>query len=460
MAVVPALRASTSNSGISLEEAFNAKDITTAEMNTAIQSWFEWFYERQKTDEQDPSQRIPYIVVTKLTRTVFSEFEASSQNAFAQTILDAFVKVRKKGMQRVLIGGEALLKPLFFGGEWRFSVIDRQNYLVFGRNEEGELTDIGTSEETTTGSHRYTLLERRHVDEKGYLTIENRLYRSKDSLGLGSAVPLSSLPKYADLEATMTFQQPIGSIGLIPIRTPMENCVDGSDDSISVYEPAMGLIELIAINEAQLSGEFDRGESRVIASGDMMMAGDDGKPRFDDHIFTGLPGGPDEIGITIFSPAFREQSFLARKAEYLRNVESLIGFKRGILSEVEAAERTATEITSSAGDYSLTIKDFQNAFEGAIREAVRLCGILGKIYSVPGAADVKDDDVIISFGNGILYDEDKVWEQYRDMAARGLIKPEIAVAWYFNISWETEADLAEIREKYMPMIEDLENADA
>lgn len=56
-----------------------------------------------------------------------------------------------------------------------------------------------------------------------------------------------------------------------------------------------------------------------------------------------------ENTLAIFSPALREQSFLARKQSYLRAVESIIGLKRGLLSEVEEVERTAKEIISSAG---------------------------------------------------------------------------------------------------------------
>ena len=61
--------------------------------------------------------------------------------------------------------------------------------------------------------------------------------------------------------------------------------------------------------------------------------------------------------MTVYSPQLRVEQFLARKQDILRSCESLIGFKRGILSEVEAAERTATEITSSEGDYNLTIQE-------------------------------------------------------------------------------------------------------
>ena len=165
------------------------------------------------------------------------------------------------------------------------------------------------------------------------------------------------------------------------------------------------------------------------------------------------------MGLTIFSPELREQSFLARKQSYLRAAESIIGLKRGLLSEVEEVERTAKEITSSAGDYNLTIIDFQQMFEAAAREAVRLCGVLGGLYRVPGAHDVDPDNVSIDWGNGVLYDEDKTWADYLDMVARGLLKPEIALGWRFGMPVETEADLAKIREKYMPTLKQMADED-
>ena len=167
-------------------------------------------------------------------------------------------------------------------------------------------------------------------------------------------------------------------------------------------------------------------------------------------VFTAVDESPDDIGITIFSPALREQSYLARKTEYLRNVENVIGLKRGLLSEVEAAERTATEVTSSEGDYNLTIIDFQQMWESALREAVRLCGVLGRMYRIPGAHDVEDDSIVVDWGNGVLFDEEKTWADYKDMVAAGLLKPEIALGWKFNMPRDTEAQLAKIRKKYMP----------
>lgn len=292
------------------------------------------------------------------------------------------------------------------------------------------------------------------------MTIQNKLYASETMDALGKPVSLQSLERYRYLPEKYTYPVPLHSIGLARLITPIANCVDGSYDGVSVYAPAVGLIHNIDKNEAQINGEFERGKSRIIASDDLLWVDKNGGRHFDDDVFVGLDDDPENTGVTIFSPSLREQSFLARKKEYLRNAENIIGLKRGLLSEVEAAERTATEITSSAGDYNLTIIDFQNMWQNAVVESIRLCSILGTMYKVPGAHDVDPDTITIDWGNGILYDEDAMWADYKDMVSRGLLKPEIAVGWRFNMPTETPEDLQAIREKYMPISEQLMEGEA
>lgn len=434
--------------------AFGVADITSAEMRTAIDLWFELYYHDTQSEETDPCQRIPYTIVRKLTKTAFSEYKASSENGFVQDVLKRITNVSEIAMQMTLIGGEALLKPIPTQDKksFVFAVVPRNNVMVFARDPQGNITDIGTTEVSTMGNCYYTLLERRTVDAYGRLTICNKLFKSYAEKNLGQQVPLGSLPQYAQLQEEYTFAKPVGSIGMVRIKTPMVNCVDGSQDGVSVYAAAVGLIRNIDRNEAQLNGEFERGQSRVIVSADMLAPDKNGRKNLQDKLFVGLDEDQETTGITIFNPTLREGSFLALKQEYLRNVENVIGLKRGLLSEVEAAERTATEITSSAGEYNLTIIDFQNVWEKAIREVVQLCGTLGQLYHIAGAHEVEDDAVVFDWGNGILYDENKAWEDYKGMVSAGLLRPEIALGWRFNLPTETESDLKTIRDKYMPMV--------
>lgn len=438
-----------------LEEAFNAKDRTTEAMQTAIKEWFALYYERAATKDSDPCQRIAYTVVNKLTKTCFGEYDATTKDEYAQLILDALDKRKRKAMQMTLAGGEAYIKPIPRKDGWAFNIVRRDNYLVFGRNADGEPNDIGMTESTMQGRFFYTLLERRSVDEAGRLTIRNQLYQSLNDYHLGQPVPLDTLEQYAALAPEYTYPTPMGGLGLVHMKVPIENVVDGSSDGVAVYAAAVGLIHNIDRNEAQINGEFERGKSKVFASADLMRRDKDGKRRFDDDIFVALDDSPEEIGVTIFSPALREESFLNRKREYLRNVETVMGIKRGLISEVEAVERTAKEVTSSEGDYNLTIIDLQEVWANAVHDTIKLCGILGKIYKVPGAHEVAEDAVTIDWGNGVLFDEEKAWADYMAMVGAGLLKPEIAVGWRFGMPTETPADLQKIREKYMPELEQL-----
>lgn len=438
------------------EQAFGAKDITSAPMKGAIRTWFDLYFDAAPSPEEDGCQRLPVVVVNKLYKTVFSEYEAAVDcSPFLSRCLANLDRVRKKAMQMALVGGECLLKPIPDREGFRFAVIRRDRMVPLARDGAGRLTSVGTLETTAAGNWHYTLLERRTVDSTGGLTIENKLYRSDIPGTLGTQAPLSSLEQYAKLRDAFTLPR-VWNLGLAPLRTPMENTVDGSGDAVSVYAPAVKLIQNINRNERQLCREFENGASRIIASSDMLSTDKQGRRKLRDDLFVGLDDDPDTVGITIFSPALREQSYLARKQEYLRSLESLIGLKRGLLSEVEAAERTATEITSSVGDYSLTIQDFQQAWEEMLRELLPTCLTLGKLYGLCGEEPFDPDkDLSIDWGNGVLYDKDRIWAEIMGMVAAGMLRPEIALAWKYGDPWETPEDLQKIREKYMPGAEGL-----
>lgn len=108
---------------------------------------------------------------------------------------------------------------------------------------------------------------------------------------------------------------------------------------------------------------------RVVASADILRT-HNGKKSLTDDVFVGLDGNEQSIGITPFAPTLRNESYEARRQTYLKAIENLLGIKRGILSDAEAVSKTATEINSSAGDYScrrcgyLHWWEFLGAFHG------------------------------------------------------------------------------------------------
>ena len=162
------------------------------------------------------------------------------------------------------------------------------------------------------------------------------------------------------------------------------------------------------------------------------------------------------LGVTAFAPSLRHESYETRRQGYLKAVENLLGIKRGILSDAEAVSKTATEINSSAGDYSLSIIDFQTLWYDALQDALRLADQIGRAYNLCGSEAWDPEMLTVTWGNGVLYDADAEWTERKEMVQMGLLKPELALAWKYDLPAETEADLAFIRQKYMPELADLE----
>ena len=424
------------------EERFGAADKTTKEMKSAIEEWFKLYYLAEAQTDRDPCQRIAYTVVNKLVKAMFSEYTATASDSAYQHLVAQLDDCRKEAVQLALVGGECYLKPWAGADSFHFTLIPRNHILIFGRDANGEPTDVGTMERITQDKYFYTLLERRRLDAEGLLTIENKLFRSADGSSLGTQVSLTEVPAYAGLQEQYRYEVPLGGTGMVRLKTPMLNCVDGSSDGVSVYAAVAGLIRNIDENEAQMNGEFSRGESRVIVSSDMLREG-----QLQDHLFVGLDEDPEAVGMTVYSPNLRYDAYLARKQEYLRNVESMIGMRRGMLSDANMEERTATEITSSAGDFNLTVIELQNMWELALKKTLELCGTLAALYQLPYPESM---EISVDWGNSTLYDEDKTWEEYRQMVSMGLIAPEVALGWRFNLPASTQAERQTIRQRYMP----------
>ena len=354
------------DSGGLFAEAFGASDSSSPKMKRGILEWLQLYYGAEQR------LRIPYTIVRKLVSAVYCEYQAKGLKSLPE----------REALELALICGESFLKPV--PGGWK--PISRGSILVFSRDMWGEPTDVGLMEKTTLGRHKFTLLERRTLSPDGILTIVNRLFRSQGS-GLGREVSLRSHPAYRELPARFVYPQRMDSVGLVRLKLPMTNCIDGSNEGMSVYAPAASLIAALEENEQQLDGEFRNGRSRLVVSRDLLDAG-----QLKDTVFVALDESPEAVGITVFSPELRQKSYLERQQAYLRGVENIIGLRRGLLSQVEEVDRTATEITCSEGDYMATLYGLRQVWEQVAEKASHLQEQLtGEGF-----------DTTISWGDGVL----------------------------------------------------------
>lgn len=300
------IRALTNNAVENIEEALGMTDATSSAMKHAIAEWYAAWYGRVPTKTEDPCQRLPYAIVNKLCKATFGEYDSglqhtdSAKGKYLDCVRSAFDACKTSFMTQAMIGGEAWAKPVPMpDGRLTWQIVGRDSIIILGRDASGIPSDVALCEKSVSADHHfYTLVERR-TSFAGRLTIQYRLYCSDNKSTLGRRVPLASLPQYERLEDEYTFAVPIDGVGMVFLRMPITNCVDGSADGVSIYEPAMGLIHRINENELQFSREFELGRMRVVASADILRT-HNGKKSLTDDVFVGLDGNEQSIGITPF----------------------------------------------------------------------------------------------------------------------------------------------------------------
>lgn len=83
-------------------------------------------------------------------------------------------------------------------------------------------------------------------------------------------------------------------------------------------------------------------------------------------------------------------------------------------------------------------------------QALELCAALGKVYGMPGLSFDAGKDLTMDWGDGVLFDRTRTWNEYMSMVTSGLLRPELALAWYFDLPHADAAQLAKIRKDLMP----------
>ena len=87
----------------------------------------------------------------------------------------------------------------------------------------------------------------------------------------------------------------------------------------------------------------------------------------------------------------------------------------------------------------------------ALSETLRISDLWGQTLGFCSSQAVDIEHLLsVNWGNGILYDDAKSWQETLEMVQSGILKPELALAKKFDLPCETPEDLEKIRAKYMP----------
>jgi A118 family predicted phage portal protein len=400
----------------------------TSPMIKAIDLWDKMLKgEAPWCDDYIKSLHIEGGIASEFANVCTSEMESSVSVSKLDDEYQFVVRDLNENMQDGLALGSFIIKPLgadFAGAEY----VTPDKFIPVRYDAKGRLIDvIFVDARKKTESLWYIRFER-HVLIDNKLTVTNEAYQAQGkNKGLGSQIPLSTVPDWADLSEEDTFEgveRPIFGY----YRNPLKNRIDGSAVGVSMYHAAADIIEKADTQFGRIDWEFESGERALYVDPTAINPETKNINRLNKKLYreAAADQGAGKELFKEFSPELRDESLINGLNEYLRRVEFAVGLSYGDLSDVQIVAKTATEISASKERKFRTVRSIETNLKDCLDDLVYAlafwCGLTSSGY-----------EFICDFHDSILTDEDAENLSMREDVAAGIIKPEKYIAKKYGV---------------------------
>ena len=162
-------------------------------------------------------------------------------------------------------------------------------------------------------------------------------------------------------------------------------------------------------------------------------------------------GSEGEKNFEVFDPAFR--SYTERLQELYKRLEDEIGTSRGIISDMQTQNATATEIKRSMYDTFNIVDDMRSNVEKGLEDFFYACNVLANAYNL---SPMGDYELNFDWSYSLLEDTQTEWAQLSYAQNKGIIsKVELRQWLYPDETLEQSQKAIEEIEKTQPSVDDL-----
>lgn len=196
------------------------------------------------------------------------------------------------------------------------------------------------------------------------------------------------------------------------IKSPINNRKTDDKYGVPITYGCDSTIAEIKETMKQLYREYKLKETFVGADSTMF----DGKDKLPlNGLFKKIDAGDDTF-FEVFDPAFRP--YTERLQELFKRLEHEIGTSAGILSEVNTANATATEIKRSMYDTFTIVDDMRSNIEKGIEDFLYSANVLANAYNLTPQGDY---EVSFDWDYSLLEDSQEAFTQLITAQAKGIV---------------------------------------
>ena len=448
------------------------------EMETALNEWADMYKGKAPwlKDGTVFSLGLPAAIAAEIARQVVLELKwnitakladgeeapedgSDPMNPRAEYLKAEFAKCIKPLRDKVETGSAAggmAVKPYPRGKHLFFDFTMDWSMYPIAFDGAGDLTDVIFKDTYTQGKNIYTRLERHKLEVRKVrgdadaepetvVTITQKIFKSQLRDSLGTEVPLTEVPIWAQLQPETTIRNTGGKLLVGWYKAAGANIIDfDSPMGVSVFAKARDLIRDADMQYSRLLWEFEGGEMAIdvdpLALRPKQTPGGDGSikykpPKLNERLFRGVDCGRDET-YHVFSPPLRDGSLLNGLNSILQKVEDACGLARGTFSDPTNEAMTATQLKILRKRTYDTIAGNQQALEACLRDVIHAMDVMATLYDL---APEGEYEVSFEWDDSIVTDTDQQLNERLALANAGAISRAELRGWYLG---ETDAQAA------------------
>lgn len=325
-----------------------------------------------------------------------------------QDTLKRLNKKLKKVVARELGTGGCIVVPYVANNKIYFDIL-AQNRLMINKSYGDDIVDCTIlADIKTLGKDKVYRWTDYVLDENKVLTMR---FRATNDNG---PIELVSVPEWKNIKDEATISN-VEKMPFMYIKSPIDNRKESDEYGVPITYGCDKLISEILNTIEQIIREFDLKEAFVGADS-TMFNGNGALPT--NGLFRKINAGEDSF-FEVFSPEIRESSYFTKLVNLCSLLEKQIGTSRGIITDRESTNATATEIKASQKDTFDLVDDIREILNDGLLDFLYACDVLANYYNlVPmGKYELKTD-----WSYSMIEDTSTAFNQLLTGVNQGVIK--------------------------------------
>lgn len=321
-------------------------------------------------------------------------------------VLKRLKKQLKKAVSRDLGTGGVLVIPYVARNKIYFNILSQNRFIINKRVGEDIIDCTVMAEHIVKDDEHYY----RWAD---YTLQDGNLYIRYHATNEDTKIDMKSIVEWANIE-----DMAISNVEKMPfmyIKSPADNRHENSDYGVPITFGCKKQINKIMHTLEQIEREFDLKE--VFVGADVtMFNGDNALPT--NGLYKKVNAGDDEFW-EVFDPSFRDEPLFNKLMNQCAMLEKQVGTSKGILTDVETSNATATEIKKMLKDTFDLVDDIRASLEDGINDFIGACDVLANYYNLTPQGEY---EVTYDWSYDLLEDPASTFSQLVQGVNQGVIK--------------------------------------